>query len=66
MHGNFYGTSIAAVEKVVKNGQVCILDIDVQGVRSCRTGCAACLPPPANLPPPRLNLLPRPSLAHWC
>ncbi|KAJ1478508.1 P-loop containing nucleoside triphosphate hydrolase protein [Baffinella frigidus] len=36
VHGNFYGTSIAAVQKVVNDGQVCILDIDIQGVRSCR------------------------------
>lgn len=30
--GNMYGTSIAAVEAVQKEGKVCILDIDVQGV----------------------------------
>jgi len=37
VHGNFYGTSIAAVEKVKKTGKICILDIDVQGCRACRT-----------------------------
>lgn len=36
VHGNFYGTSIAAVEKVKRTGQICILDIDVQGCRQCR------------------------------
>jgi guanylate kinase len=36
VHGNFYGTSIAAVERVKKTGQICILDIDVQGCRQCR------------------------------
>ena len=32
MHGNYYGTSIASVELVQKEGKVCILDIDIQGV----------------------------------
>eukprot|EP00802_Teleaulax_amphioxeia_P015475 Tamp_15566.p2 GENE.Tamp_15566~~Tamp_15566.p2 ORF type:complete len:257 (+),score=76.79 Tamp_15566:98-772(+) len=36
VHGNFYGTSIAAVESVRKTGKICILDIDVQGCRQCR------------------------------
>lgn len=34
--GNFYGTSIAAVERVKKQHKICILDIDVQGCRLCR------------------------------
>lgn len=34
VHGNLYGTSKAAVETVVKEGKVCILDIDVQGAKS--------------------------------
>jgi len=33
VHGNYYGTSVEAVQSVTKMGQVCILDIDVQGVR---------------------------------
>ncbi len=36
VHGNMYGTSFAAIENVSKAGRVCILDIDVQGVQSCR------------------------------
>eukprot|EP00188_Purpureofilum_apyrenoidigerum_P001619 Plantae.Rhodophyta-Purpureofilum_apyrenoidigerum.ctg19073.p1 GENE.Plantae.Rhodophyta-Purpureofilum_apyrenoidigerum.ctg19073~~Plantae.Rhodophyta-Purpureofilum_apyrenoidigerum.ctg19073.p1 ORF type:complete len:189 (+),score=50.09 Plantae.Rhodophyta-Purpureofilum_apyrenoidigerum.ctg19073:220-786(+) len=36
VHGNFYGTSKAAVEKVGADGRVCVLDIDVQGCRSVR------------------------------
>mmetsp|Transcript_24041 Transcript_24041/g.51903 ORF Transcript_24041/g.51903 Transcript_24041/m.51903 type:complete len:238 (-) Transcript_24041:2242-2955(-) len=32
VHGNYYGTSVAAVESVQKEGKICILDIDVQGV----------------------------------
>lgn len=34
--GNFYGTTIQAVENVSKEGQVCILDIDMQGVKSVK------------------------------
>ena len=30
VHGNYYGTSKAAVEKVINGGKLCILDIDVQ------------------------------------
>lgn len=36
VHTNFYGTSIAAVEKVKTQGKVCILDIDIQGVQSVK------------------------------
>ena len=32
VHGNYYGTSIASVESVQKEGKICILDIDIQGV----------------------------------
>jgi guanylate kinase len=32
VHGNYYGTSITAVESVQKQDRICILDIDVQGV----------------------------------
>jgi guanylate kinase len=36
VHGNMYGTSFAAVTTVAAQGRACILDIDVQGVASCR------------------------------
>ena len=36
VHGNLYGTSFSAIEAVAAKGQTCILDIDVQGVASCR------------------------------
>ncbi|KAJ7539925.1 hypothetical protein O6H91_11G115300 [Diphasiastrum complanatum] len=36
VHGNLYGTSIAAVEAVAEAGKRCILDIDVQGALSVR------------------------------
>ena len=36
VHGNYYGTSVAAVESVQRQGKICILDIDVQGVRNVK------------------------------
>nr|CAH7714720.1 unnamed protein product [Callosobruchus chinensis] len=34
--GNMYGTSKTAVEDVAKTGKVCVLDIDVQGVKQVK------------------------------
>ncbi|KAI5083071.1 hypothetical protein GOP47_0002814 [Adiantum capillus-veneris] len=36
VHGNLYGTSIAAVEAVANAGKRCILDIDVQGAQAVK------------------------------
>eukprot|EP00968_Pinguiococcus_pyrenoidosus_P016510 scaffold1596_cov302-Pinguiococcus_pyrenoidosus.AAC.79 len=36
VHGNFYGTSKRAVESVAAKGRICILDIDIQGVRQVK------------------------------
>jgi len=36
VHGNQYGTSKAAVEKVLETGRICILDIDVQGAEQVK------------------------------
>ena len=36
VHGNMYGTTFAAITSVAAQGRACILDIDVQGVASCR------------------------------
>ena len=36
VHGNLYGTSVAAVDRVASQGKVCVLDIDVQGLESVR------------------------------
>lgn len=36
VHGNLYGTSIAAVEAVADAGKRCILDIDVQGAKAVK------------------------------
>ena len=37
VHGNYYGTSRASVDAVTSRGRVCILDIDIQGVKSCKS-----------------------------
>ena len=37
VHGNYYGTSLQAVETVQRQGKLCILDIDVQGVQSIKS-----------------------------
>lgn len=34
--GNYYGTSIKSVEDVAKTGKTCLLDIDMQGVKSVK------------------------------
>lgn len=36
VHGNHYGTSFSAIESVIGNGKICILDIDVQGVENVK------------------------------
>ena len=36
VHGNYYGTSFEAVDKVSCLHKICILDIDIQGVKSCK------------------------------
>eukprot|EP00879_Flechtneria_rotunda_P031793 GHRR01034764.1.p1 GENE.GHRR01034764.1~~GHRR01034764.1.p1 ORF type:complete len:116 (-),score=39.51 GHRR01034764.1:193-540(-) len=33
VHGNMYGTSLAAVARVSQEGKHCVLDIDVQGAQ---------------------------------
>jgi len=34
--GNMYGTSKSAVESVIQHGKICILDIDMQGVKQIK------------------------------
>ena len=34
--GNMYGTSRASVSKVANQGKICILDIDMQGVKQIK------------------------------
>lgn len=36
VHGNWYGTSLEAIQQVHEKGKICLLDIDVQGVKSIK------------------------------
>jgi guanylate kinase len=36
VHGNFYGTSIESVEAVWRTGRICLLDIDIAGVKQVK------------------------------
>ena len=42
VHGNYYGTSLGAIKDVQKEGKICILDIDVQGVKSIKANDDFC------------------------
>jgi guanylate kinase len=42
VHGKYYGTSVHAVESVQSTGKICILDIDVQGVRNVKKSTLEC------------------------
>lgn len=37
VHGNLYGTSSEAVSSVARSARICVLDIDVQGVRGVKS-----------------------------
>lgn len=37
VHGNVYGTSVAAVQDVADSGKIAVLDIDVQGAEKVRS-----------------------------
>eukprot|EP00752_Nemacystus_decipiens_P012433 g11015.t1 len=55
VHGNLYGTSVAAVADVTRRGQVCLLDIDVQGVRAVKM--SSLRPKFVFIAPPSLEVL---------
>jgi len=57
VHGNFYGTSKAAVSKVSTTGKICILDIDVQGVQSVKDAKMEPAPAYIFLMPPNMEAL---------
>jgi guanylate kinase len=42
VHTNYYGTSYEAVNRIQRSGRVCVLDIDVQGVRNVKKGSLEC------------------------
>jgi guanylate kinase len=42
VHTNIYGTSVKGVEKVRNTGKICILDIDIQGVKNVKNSTLDC------------------------
>lgn len=42
VHTNIYGTSIKSVEEVRKDNKICILDIDIQGVKNVKNSNLDC------------------------
>ncbi|GMH70171.1 hypothetical protein TL16_g05340 [Triparma laevis f. inornata] len=38
VHGNYYGTTFKAVNDVREQNQICVLDLDVQGVKTLKSG----------------------------
>ena len=42
VHTNIYGTSLRAVESVRSQGKICILDIDIQGVKNVKLSSLDC------------------------
>ncbi|EPY34582.1 guanylate kinase [Angomonas deanei] len=36
VHGNFYGTSFAAIKRVQEEGKTCLVEIDVQGAQKVK------------------------------
>ncbi|CAN0031982.1 unnamed protein product, partial [Discosporangium mesarthrocarpum] len=57
VHGNLYGTSVAAVKDVAGKGKVCVLDIDMQGVRSVKKSFLSPKPLYVFVAPPSLEVL---------
>ena len=45
VHGNIYGTSFQSIQNVAQEGRVCLLDIDMQGVRQLQARADAELRP---------------------
>ena len=57
--GNMYGTSKKAVSKVLEEGKICILDIDVQGVKAIKAPGDIGIPTPTFvfIKPPSMEVL---------
>mmetsp|Transcript_24504 Transcript_24504/g.53306 ORF Transcript_24504/g.53306 Transcript_24504/m.53306 type:complete len:521 (-) Transcript_24504:116-1678(-) len=57
VHGNIYGTSFDAVQRVVSKGQVCLLDIDVQGAQQMQMSTLNSITAYLFIGPPSLDTL---------
>lgn len=43
VHGNYYGTSVDSVKQVIDSKKVCLLDLDIQGVRAVKKSSLRCM-----------------------
>lgn len=59
VHGNIYGTSYKAVEKEIKKGKICILDIDIQGAKRVKEDTSILTPHFIFIAPPSMEILER-------
>jgi len=57
VHGNLYGTTFAAVQAVTDRGQICVLDIDVQGTKSVKAASLDPTPTFIFIKPPNMEEL---------
>ena len=57
VHGNLYGTTFAAVQAVTNRGQICVLDIDVQGTKSVKAASLDPTPTFIFIKPPNMEEL---------
>lgn len=61
VHGNLYGTSVAAVASVLEAGKSCILDIDVQGSRMVHASALHSRALYIFVSPPSMEVRPQPA-----
>lgn len=57
VHGHLYGTSVTSVQNVVRQGKVCLLDIDIQGAEIVRKSTVHPTTSYVFLAPPSMNEL---------
>jgi guanylate kinase len=59
VHGNIYGTSYESVERVIQQGKICILDIDIQGAMKMKKESEMTILPPHYIfiAPPSMEVL---------
>ena len=57
VHGNIYGTSYEAVQREIRHGKVCILDIDIQGAKRVQEDTSILPPHFVFIAPPSMKIL---------
>jgi len=57
VHGNLYGTSYESVQNVIRQGKICILDIDIQGAKGVKEDTSLVPPHFIFIAPPSMEIL---------